>query len=290
MLRSSHAIGWTLALACIAAPASAQTPRAPWDSVGRILGATGTEAGRAVRYAFPRSDLSVRVGDVTVAPALALGSWAGFGTMGRDTVVLGDLVVTASELGPVLRQLADDDITVTAIHNHLAGESPQILYVHYFGRGPAVELAREVRRALERTATPRPVPPTAPRPVTIDTALVFGKLGGRGVADGPIVHLGFDLIPGDITIGGERVPIGTGTAITLQKVSDDRVVGTGDFAVPAAKTDALLDALARHGIAATAFHTHFVGAEPTVYFVHFWADGPLPRVVNGLRAALDAAH
>src|SRR6185503_20744863 len=60
--------------------AVAQSPLgAPWDSVGRILKTTGTSTGGYYRYTWPRRDISLKIGDVTVAPALALGAWAGFG-------------------------------------------------------------------------------------------------------------------------------------------------------------------------------------------------------------------
>lgn len=62
---------------------------APWDSVGQVLGSRAAESGGIYRYNFPRTDLMVRVGGVTVEAGLALGSWAGLGTIGPDTVVMG---------------------------------------------------------------------------------------------------------------------------------------------------------------------------------------------------------
>jgi hypothetical protein len=52
----------------------------------------------------------------------------------------------------------------------------------------------------------------------------------------------------------------------------------------------VLRTLANWGITATALHTHMVGEEPTVYFIHFFADGNVDQVLNGLRAALEAAR
>ena len=67
-------------------------------------------------------------------------------------------------------------------------------------------------------------------------------------------------------------------------------MSTGDFAVPAAKIAPVLAALAAHDITATAVHTHLIGEEPRVYFIHFWADGSLRDVLAGLRSAVDAAR
>jgi hypothetical protein len=54
--------------------------------------------------------------------------------------------------------------------------------------------------------------------------------------------------------------------------------------------DPVADALATNGITVTAVHSHLVEEQPAIYYMHFWADGPLPDVLRGLRAALDAAR
>src|SRR5438105_13664651 len=74
-----------------------QPPAAVWDSVGRILGTASTNAAGYVRYNLPRRDLIVRIGDVTVAPALALGGWAGCSVEPTDATMMGDLGITATE-------------------------------------------------------------------------------------------------------------------------------------------------------------------------------------------------
>src|SRR6266699_6943901 len=145
-------------LGLAASPMCAQQPSTPaWDSVGRILGTGPTSAAGYLRYNLPRRDLTVRIGDVTVAPALALGAWAGFSGEPNDATMMGDLVLTAAELGPVLAELAHQRIGVSAIHNHVVGEEPEIIYVHILGQGNAIDLASRLDRALTKTGTPRPV-------------------------------------------------------------------------------------------------------------------------------------
>jgi hypothetical protein len=274
------------------AVASAQTPLgAPWDSVGRILQTSGLATGGYYRYTWPRRDVTLRIGDVTVAPALALGAWAGFSGDATDATMMGDLVLTSGEVKPVLAELARLQIEVTAIHNHLAGEDPKITYVHFHADGNALELAGRLDRVLARTSAPRPVAPAAAQPVTIDTALVFKTLGLRGRAQGAVAQVSVVLVPGTVTMHGRTVTpaLGYGTPINIQVVSPDRAVTTGDFTVLAAKVAPVFDALTAHGITVTALHSHLVGEEPRLYYMHFWADGSLTDVLRGLRAALDAA-
>jgi len=282
-----------LILGAAKAAASAQTPLgAPWDSVGRILQTSGSATGGYYRYTWPRRDLTLRIGDVTVSPALALGAWAGFSGDAVDATSMGDLVLTSGEVKPVLAELARQQIAVTAIHNHLVGEEPKITYVHFHAEGNALELAGRLNRVLALTGIPRPVAAAPPQPVTIDTALVFNALGLRGRAQGTVAQVSVVLVPGTVTMHGRTVTpaLGYGTPINIQVVGPDRAVATGDFTVLAAKVAPVFEALTTHGITATALHSHLIGAEPTLYYMHFWADGPLTDVLRGLRAALDAAR
>jgi hypothetical protein len=295
---SSSARSFALALlASVAAGAPAvnaqqSTLLAPWDSAGRILKAPGSLTGDYYRYGMPRRDLTVRVGDVTVAHAIALGSWAGFSGPGTDATMMGDLVVTASEVRPALAEFARQRITVTAIHNHLVGEQPQITYIHFHDRGNALDMATRFARVVALTATPLPVAAATAQPVTIDTALVFRTLGRSGRAQGNVAQLSFNLVPGTVTIHGQTVTpmLGYATPINIQMVDNSRAVATGDFSVLARHVDPVLDALATHGITTTAVHSHLVDEQPTIYYIHFWADGSLPEVLRGLKAALDATR
>ena len=263
-----------------------------WDSVGSILKAPGMLTGGYRRYNLPRRDITLRVGDVTVAPSLALGAWAGFGGTPTDAAMMGDLVLTNAELKPVLAEFARQRLEVTAIHNHLTGEEPRIIYVHFHGQGRATDIASRLNHVLALTATPRPVTASSPRPVTIDTAMVFRALGTSGKAQGDVAQVSFILVPGRVTMQGRTVvpALGYGSPVNIQMVDSSRAVATGDFAVLGTKVGGVLDALATHDITATAVHSHLIGEQPPIYYIHFWADGRPADVLRGLRAAVDAAR
>ena len=273
--------------------ASAQAKSDPlWDSVGAILKSPPTAASGYIRYNFPRRDIPLKLGDVSVAPGLALGSWAGFAGKADSAVAMGDLVLLGSEVTAVLRELDQAGIEVTAIHNHLAGEVPALTYVHFHAEGTALSLATALDRVLARSATPRPVAAAAPATLSIDTAMVFSALGIRGRASGAVAQLSPVLVPVPVTIGGRPLiaALAYGSPINVQLVSPDRMVGAGDFAILEARVTPLLHALTSHGITATAMHSHLVGESPRIYYIHFWADGKPNDVLAGLRAALDAAN
>ena len=70
-------------------PLQGQTPDSVrWATLGVVLGAKPVAQPGVHRFNFPRSDLTVRMGDVTIAPALALTSWAAFTDDTSSTTVM----------------------------------------------------------------------------------------------------------------------------------------------------------------------------------------------------------
>src|SRR5258708_40194235 len=99
---------------------------ATWKKVDGVFGAAGKDLpGGVHRFGWPRRDLRVKVGEVAVAPALALGSWGAFLKAGEDgkMMAMGDLVLLERELTPVVSALQAGGMEISAIHNHLVNES-----------------------------------------------------------------------------------------------------------------------------------------------------------------------
>ncbi len=290
-IRAVRGLAGLCLLLALAAPLAAQQSVDPaWQPVAATLQSPPLDAGGYVRFNFPRKDLTVHIGDVAIPASFALTSWIGFDGTPDSASAMGDIVVTAAELGPVLAELARESVEVTAVHNHLAGEQPQVTYIHYHLMGSAARSAQLFSNALKLTGAPRPVTPAAATPVTIDSAAVFAALGKHGKASGAMAQVGFVLVPGAVTIHGVPVlaALAYSSPVSVLQVSPNRAVATGDFAVTASQLPRLLSALAGGGITATAVHHHLVGEEPRLYYVHFWGDAPLADLLRGLRAALDA--
>jgi len=94
---------------------------------------------------------STKMNGHTVGKAMGVNTWAAFAGSDDQAVVDGDFAMVESELQPVLKALRKGGIDVVAIHNHMAGESPRILFLHYWGVGPTESLARTLRSALDVT-------------------------------------------------------------------------------------------------------------------------------------------
>jgi hypothetical protein len=87
-----------------------------------------------------------------VGKAMGVNTWSAFAGSDDNAVVDGDFAIAESELQPVLKALRGGGINVVAIHHHMTGEQPRILFLHYWGRGKAADLANVVKRALDLTA------------------------------------------------------------------------------------------------------------------------------------------
>lgn len=114
-----------------------------------VLGTKGTAKDGMFKITVGR-DVTAACG-CTVGKALGVSTWAAFAGDADNAVVDGDFAVTEAELQPVLKELRHGGIHVVAIHHHMSGESPRILFLHYWGRGKATDLANVVRHALDRT-------------------------------------------------------------------------------------------------------------------------------------------
>jgi len=121
--------------------------------LNNVFGKKGTVTGNVYKISYPRSDLKVKVGDFNVSPGLALGTWVGIMNMDGHGMMMGDLVVLDSEVPKVIKKLVEENLQVTAIHNHLINETPTVKYIHYHGEGDAVQLAKEIKAVLQVTAT-----------------------------------------------------------------------------------------------------------------------------------------
>src|SRR5262249_12874233 len=169
-----------LFLMFVCAIGAAAPQNGPWKVVDEAMGRQGQDQpDGAHRFNMPRSDLKVTANGVDIKPGFALGSWAAFQMMGNHSDVMGDLVLTESELAPVMQKLVDSGIEITAVHNHLLNESPRIMYMHIHGQGDAVKLASSLRDALAQTKTPTAAPaPSGPPPdLGFDSKQVDAILG-----------------------------------------------------------------------------------------------------------------
>ncbi|MCE7082685.1 DUF1259 domain-containing protein [Streptomyces sp. ST2-7A] len=267
-----------------------------WSAVADALGRPG-EVKREMLYytGFPRTDLTVVSEGVTISPALALGSHTAFVRYADgSTLLMGDLVVAEDELQVVSDALHTHGLMQTAIHKHLLAQRPEVWWTHIHGHGsdPA-ELARGVRAALDRTATP-PHDPSATEaggPLDLDTDGIDRAFGVPGAEVGGIYKSLFARAE-TVNDGARILPSGVGaiSAFNFQPLGKGRAALNGDFAMIAEEVPEVLPRLRSGGIDLVTLHHHGLTDDPRLFFLHIWAVDDAVRIAEALRPALELTN
>ena len=263
-----------------------------WTAADHALGRAGAaQPGGVYKYSFPRGDLTVTVNGTQLRAALALGTWIALKrTSDGKTMAMGDLVLIESEVAPVMAKLQQGGVEQTAVHNHLLGETPRVVYMHVMATGDEARIAQTLHDALAATHTPMGPPPrVTPLRLTLDTVAFASALGVTGKGNGGVYQISVAR-PEAIREGAEVIPpsMGVATAINVQPTTNGRAVATGDFVLLPSEVNPVIRALQSHGIKVTALHSHLLTDQPHVLFMHFWGDDDALKLARGLRAALDA--
>ena len=175
-------------------------------------------------------------------------AWVAFKRDGELTVVMGDLVLTESEVTPVLSKLEASGIEPTALHNHVLNESPRVMYMHIHAIGDGVKIAQAIHDALALTKTPFAAPPANPSSaeIGIDTKQIDEVMGQNGKVNGGVYQFSIaraDEITDSGMMSGEHkmaIPpsMGLAQAINFQPTGGGKAAITGDFVLIAGEVKA----------------------------------------------------
>lgn len=119
----------------------------------KIVGNQGDYKANVLKVNIPRNDLHVKIAGYAVPTPFGFGGWFAMekGDGGQD-VVMGDLVLTEGEVNEVMSALLEHGIEVTALHNYSFSDVPRLFFMHIHGHGKAVDLANQLKPALDLMA------------------------------------------------------------------------------------------------------------------------------------------
>lgn len=246
--------------------------------IENIFGKMPSKENGFYKFSFPRQDVNVMLDGVKIDPRFAFTTWFAFmpqDSAGVSGMLMGDVVLLESEFKNVLKKLDEKGIDISAIHNHLLGEKPKIMYLHVMAMGNPIQLFSSLKEVLSVTATPLKANYTDTSQ-NMDWRITEDSLGYKGRKEGSILK--FSIQRNErIQDGGVEIPenFGVNSTINFQKVGDKAAV-TGDFVLIPSEVNTVQKILTRGNILVTALHSHMLFEQPRLFFMHFWAvDDPL---------------
>lgn len=279
----------TLALAQASAPSTALNTQ----QIERLTGAKGqlNEQEGTFKVSSPRSDLKLQAAGAHMTPPLGLTSWATFMRAGKQTMVMGDTVLTEAQVNPVMSAALDSGLAVTALHNHFLWESPRVMFMHISGMGDETTLATAVGKVfakIKETSGQSAEPGSAvdPAKTSLDPGKIEAVLGRKGdLKDGVYkITIGRTTKMHGATVGNT---MGVNTWMAFAG-SDDQAIVDGDFAMLESELQGVLKAMRGAGINIVSIHNHMTDEQPRIVFLHYWGVGSTADLAKGLKAALAA--
>jgi len=119
------------------------------EKLAKIAGHGGEQTGAVYKITVGRDDLAMKEHGAVINARMGLNTWAAFFGTQEDAVVAGDVAMLENEVTPVLKALRKNGLDVVAIHHHMTEDRPVVIFLHYWGRGPAEKLATAFKAALD---------------------------------------------------------------------------------------------------------------------------------------------
>ena len=277
---------------------SAQEMPSDYQQVLKIVGKQGDYKANVLKVNIPRNDLKVSIAGFAVPTPFGFGGWFAMTKgEGSEDVVMGDLVLTENEVNPVMSALLDHGLEVTALHNHFFWEQPRVFFMHIHGHGNAVDLANQLKPALdliglakigEADAVQKQAPASSKQSTALDTERIAKIVGHTGDQNGAVykITLGRD----DLNVKDMGATInsrmGLNTWAAFVGTNNDAAVA-GDIAMLENEVNPVLKALRSNGLDVVAIHHHMLKTQPTIIFLHYWGKGPVEKLATGFKAAVE---
>lgn len=245
---------------------------------------------------LPRNDLKVTVKGEPVPISFGFGGWVSIKKTidGKSAVLMSDNVLLQEEVNPLITAALNNDLEVSAIHNHFFYEEPRIFFMHVHGMGSPEELAKRYAKAIAETKiNPKNQPPAGSPPAKtgkeiFDVAQLNGIVKYEATVNGPTIK--YTIGRSDLNVvamdAEMTTNIGLNTWASFTGSMENAHIA-GDVAMLDHEVNAVIKAFRANNIEVVAVHSHMLGEKPTIKFLHYLGTGPATELAKGFRQALD---
>lgn len=249
---------------------------------------------KVFRASFPRNDIKISVDNTQLDPFMGLTSWSAFTPVDENKfMVMGDLVLFQDEVNPVMSTLLNNNIEVTALHNHFFYDTPKVYFMHIGGEGFLGDVAGGVKKALDAVKEIRSKDSSPSNNFegssissknSIDLSNLEKIFGIKGQSKDGMVKFVFgrSVKMDNITLSND---MGVNTWAAFAGTNRNAIVD-GDFAVLENELQPVLKALRKGGINIVAIHHHMTMESPKMIFLHYWGKGNAEDLAKTIKEAL----
>ena len=246
------------------------------------------------KITIPQNDLDIRVDGFKITPPMGLGTWVAFTPSQDGAMIMGDIIVTETDLKQVQQEVIRQGLTITAIHNHFVRNHPNVMYMHIDGKGNTEMMAMKAKAVLDKVKELRGADPSkgtgSSETVSnsINTGMIDNIIGYKGEMSKGVYK--YTIGRPDVKLTEHGIPVSTflgfNTWAAFQGTPDSAAVA-GDFTMLENEVAPVIKALIENNIEVVALHNHMVHEQPKIFFLHYWGMGNAEQLAKGLRAALD---
>jgi len=259
--------------------------------IERITGMKGMEKDGEYKLSVAQNDLHVTVDSFQITPPMGLGTWIGFSPLQDGAMIMGDIVLTETDLPLVQKEVIRQGLTITAIHNHFIRNHPNIMYMHIGGSGPTEQMAQKAKAVLDAVQQSRGHNPSASAADsvtnTISIQMLDGIMGTKGQLSKGVYK--YTIGRPDVKLTEHGMPVsafmGFNTWAAFQGTPEHAAVA-GDFTMLEDEVAPVIKTLIENNIQVVAVHNHMVHERPRIFFLHYWGIGNSAQLAKGLKAAL----
>ena len=274
--------------------AIAQANAVDTATIEKVMGLKGKSNNGEYKITVPQNDLSIEVDGFKIIPAMGLGTWIAFTPSKGGAMIMGDIILTETDLKPVQQEVIKQGLTISAIHNHFVRNRPNIMYMHIGGSGSVEIMAQKAKAILDKVKEVRggdPAKGTASSDAVTNTIDIKGLdaiIGYKGEMNKGVYK--YTIGRPDVKLTEHGAPVSTflgfNTWAAFQGTPDHAAVA-GDFTMLEDEVAPVIKALVENGIEVVAVHNHMTHEQPRIFFLHYWGVGNAEQLAKGLRAALD---
>lgn len=260
-----------------------------WKPVEKAMGEKGeVSPDGAIKFTIPMT-LNVTLDGIKLNQASERSHDFDFMRAGDKAMMVGEIGVTEEEVNNVSTMALHSGLQATAIHNHLLRTSPHIMWIHIYGYGDPVDMAKKIRNITDYVNGGSSASESETfQSKGINTTELDLIIGYKGSAEGGDYNYDIPRVDKVQMNGYTLSPVmDVSTMINFQPLGNGKAAVIGEFVSKENEVEPVVRTLTANGMEVTALHSHMITEQPRLFYVHCWATGDATKLAGIMRGALN---